>query len=84
MLINEAIKKVMKDKKVTQQMMAKALGKKRTSDIAARLSYSNMSVPSIIEMLEVLGYELVIQEVKSGKRREDQIVIEVSKCNTDT
>lgn len=84
MLVNEAIKKIMKEKRVTQQMMANALGKKKANEIGARLNYPNMSIPSIVEMLEVLGYELVIQEVKSGKRREDQIVIEVSKCNTDT
>jgi hypothetical protein len=35
-----------------------------------------MSFDKAIEMLNVLGYEVVIQERKSGNRRNDQIVID--------
>lgn len=46
------------------------------NDISARLVNSNMSFDKAVEMLNVLGYEIVIQERKPGTRRADQIVID--------
>ena len=76
MRINEAIREVMRNKGMTLASMATAIGKKRGNDISARLAHSNMSFDKSIEMLNVLGYEIVIQERKSGNRRSDQIVID--------
>ena len=76
MRINEAIREVMRNKGMTLASMATAIGKKRGNDISARLTHSNMSFDKAIEMLNVLGYEIVIQERKSGNRRSDQIVID--------
>jgi len=76
MKINEAIRSIMKSKKVTLTVMAKALGKARGNDISARLAHSNMSFDKAVEMLDVLGYEIVVQERKPGSRRADQIVID--------
>ena len=42
----------------------------------ARLYYSNMTFNTAVEMLDVLGYEVIIQERKPGARRADQIVID--------
>ena len=39
------------------------------------------TIENVIEMLGVLGYELVIQEKKSGARRSDQIVIDQTPDN---
>ena len=56
--------------------MATALGKSKGNDISARLNYANMSFDKAIEMLDILGYEVVVQEKKQGGRRADQIVID--------
>ncbi len=76
MQINKAIRQVMKEKGVSLLTMAKALGKQRGNDISARLTSPNMSIEKVVEMLDVLGYEVVIQERKPGVRRADQIVID--------
>lgn len=76
MKINKAIRQVMKTKNVTLSTMASALGKTRSNDISARLAYDNMTVIKAVEMLNVLGYEMVIQEKRQGSRRADQIVID--------
>ena len=76
MQINKAIRQIMTDKGVSLLTMAKAIGKSRGNDVSARLVYSNMSFDKAVEMLNVLGYEIVIQERKPGTRRADQIVID--------
>lgn len=76
MQINKAIRQVMRDKGVTLFSMAKAVGKQRANDISSRLLNPNMSFDKAVEMLDVLGYEVVIQERKPGARRADQIVID--------
>lgn len=78
MYINEAIRQIMKKKGISLTTMANSLGKKRGNDVSARLVYKNMSISSAIEMLNVLGYELIIQEKKQGARRDDQIVISLA------
>ena len=76
MKINKAIRDLMKEKKMSLLTMAIALGKTKGNDISARLNNGNMSFEKAVEMLDVLGYEIVIQERKQGGRRADQIVID--------
>lgn len=76
MFINKAIRNIMKDKNVSLLTMAKSLGKERGNEISSRLRSENLSFNSAVEMLNVLGYEIVIQERKPGPRRADQIVID--------
>lgn len=76
MKINKAIREIMKNKKISLSTMAKALGKDKGNDISARLNNGNMSFDKAVEMLDILGYEVVIQEKKQGGRRVDQIVID--------
>lgn len=83
MYINEAIRQIMKNKGVSLTTMANSLGKKRGNDVSARLAYKNMSISSAIEMLDVLGYELIIQEKKQGAKRDDQIVINLANNKGD-
>lgn len=64
--------------------MATSLGKNRSNDISSRLTYKNMSISSALEMLEVLDYELVIQEKRQDIRSEDQIVITFEEDNKRT
>ena len=76
MKINKAIRDLMKEKKMSLLAMAIALGKTKGNDISARLNNGNMSFEKAVEMLDILGYEIVIQERKQGGRRADQIVID--------
>lgn len=76
MQINKAIRNVMKKKEMSLLSMAKALGYERGNDISARLAKPNMTFDSAVKMLSILGYEVVIQEVKKGNRRADQVVID--------
>lgn len=76
MKINEAIRQIMKSKKVTLSSMATAIGKSRGNDVSARLNNGNLTFDKAVEMLDVLGYEVVLQEKKPGARRADQLVID--------
>ena len=76
MQINKAIRQVMRDKGVSLLSMAKAIGKERGNDVSSRLNIPNMTINNVVEMLDVLGYEIVVQERKPGARRADQIVID--------
>jgi hypothetical protein len=78
MNINEIIRTLMKENKVTQSSMAASIGKKRATDVSARLASKNMTFDSAIEMLTVMGYEVVVQKRTAGTRRKDQIVVERS------
>lgn len=76
MRINNAIRKIMKDSKFTQQRMADILGKKHAKEIGSRLMSKNMSFDRALEMLDALGYEIVVQPVTAGQRKEGAIVID--------
>jgi hypothetical protein len=76
MQINKAIRSLMKEKNISLISMAKAIGKQRGNDVSSRLLSPNMTFDKAVEMLDVLGYEIVIQERKPGARRADQIVID--------
>lgn len=86
MKINKAIRQVMKNKGMSLSSMGGSLKKiDRTTgevkslignDVSARLNNDNLSFDKAVEMLNILGYEIVIQEKKQGGRRADQIVID--------
>lgn len=78
MKITEAIRFALKAQKTTQLQLAERLGAKSPSVIAQRLRIPNLSVDTVIEMLDAIGYEMVIQEKKRGRRQEGQIPIERS------
>lgn len=83
MKVNKCIASIMKEKKVTQAIMAAALGLNGANRVGRRLMRENMNTDSVIEMLGVLGYELVIQPIKPGKRPDGQIVLEMSDDKED-
>lgn len=78
MVINEAIRTIMREKKVTQKAMAECIGKKSPNEIGSKLNSKNMTFDKAIEMLSVMGYEVVVQPRKAGARPQGQIVIERS------
>lgn len=73
--IGEAIKKAMKDTNTTQTQMARLVGAKSQSVISERLKMSNLSINTVVEMLDAIGYDLVIEKRKQGRRREDRLII---------
>lgn len=85
MKINKAIRYIMKQKGMSLSVMGSSLRKtnRKTgevesltgNDVSARLNNDNLSFDKAVEMLNVLGYEIVLQEKKPGSRRSDQIVI---------
>lgn len=81
MTINNIIRTIMKEKKFSQQSMANAIGKDRPNDVSARLASKNMTFDRAIEMLSVLGYEVVVQERRKGGRPDGQYV--VAKSDSD-
>ena len=52
--------------------MAKAIGKQEANEVSSRLTNPNMSFDKAVEMLSVLGYEVVIQERRPGARRAER------------
>lgn len=93
MKINKAIKSIMKQRGVSYGVMGSGLRKvnKRTgevtalkgTDVSARLMTDNLSFDKAVEMLTILGYEIVIQEKKPGARRADQIVVDQKDIDLD-
>lgn len=71
----EAIKFVMKEAKINQVQLAKLTGQSSQSVISERLRRDNLSVRTMLEMLDAMGYEMVIQPKSRGKRKEGQIVL---------
>lgn len=76
MKINDAIRKAMKEKGFTQAQMAKAIGKPSANTVGARLTSDSLSTNNVVEMLDVIGYELVVQPKTQGQRKEGSMVIE--------
>ena len=52
--------------------MAKAIGKQKANEVSSRPTNPNMSFDKAVEMLNVLGYEVVIQERRPGARRAER------------
>ena len=75
MKINKIIRQLMIEKNISLLDMSVALGKKRGNDISARLATENMTISKSIEMLDILGYDLIVQpkeNYKSGQVIVDQ------------
>lgn len=75
MKINKAISTVMKEKGCSLRQMAVYIGKDRPNDVSARLASKNMTFDKAIEMLSALGYEVIVQPVTAGQRKDGSIVI---------
>lgn len=70
----DAVKQVMKETKTTQVQLAKLLGYSGQSSVAQRLK-SDMQISTLAAMMDAMGYEVVLQKKKQGKRSVGQIVI---------
>jgi transcriptional regulator with XRE-family HTH domain len=77
MRFRDAIKKVLKDKKITQTALAEKLGYSHQSAVAMPIMKDNITLSVLLEWLDVLDYELVIKPKKgAGRRKEGEYVIE--------
>lgn len=75
MTIGKAIRDVMKKRGVTQIEMRDKLGYKAQSAVAKMLR-SDMQVSNAIRMLDIVGYEIIIQTKSTrGKRATGSYVI---------
>lgn len=75
MTIGKAIRDVMKKRGVTQIEMRDKLGYKAQSAVAKMLR-SDMQVSNAIRMLDIVGYEIIIQPKSTrGKRATGSYVI---------
>lgn len=79
--MGKSLRKEVTTKQVTDEGKNKRVGtgewtELSGNDVSARLNNPNMTFDKALEMLGVLGYEIVIQERKPGPRRNDQIVID--------
>ena len=75
MKIGEAIKLAMKNKKITQTELAEMVGVKSQSVIAERLKMDNISINTVLDMLEAIGYDLIIQEKSDYDNSNSQFII---------
>ncbi len=76
MKITTAVQTVRKERKATYDQLAKAVGAKSYSNIKNLLSgNANPTVESLLPVLEALGYEMIIQPKKQGRRADGQYVI---------
>ena len=75
MKTSEIIKIAMKESRVTQEQLRDRLGVASQSVISMRINSDNPTVEKLVDLLDEIGYELVIQPKKRGRRPEDQEVI---------
>ena len=75
MKAKDIIKQAMKDTRVTQEQLKDRMGLTNQSVISMRINSDNPTVGTVIEILDELGYELVIQPKKRGRRPDDQEVV---------
>lgn len=75
MKAKDIIKQAMKATRVTQEQLKDRMGLATQSVISMRINSENPTVGTVIEILDELGYELVIQPKKRGRRPEDQEVV---------
>ena len=72
-----AIKKILKDKKITQTALAEKLGYDNQSSVGMPLSNNNITLNLLLDWLEELDYELAVQPKRgAGKRKNGEYLIE--------
>ena len=80
MTAKEAIRQALSDRNTTQTKLAELLGYASSTGVSNKLNSTTqeLSVDTVIRMLDVLDYEVVVQPKTSGKRKEGSIVLEAS------
>ena len=71
----EIIKAIMRKRKITQGDLAMALGLATSSTISLRINRKNGTIMNTAEILEALGYEMVIRKAKKEPLAENEYVL---------
>lgn len=74
MEIKKALSSAIKDSGFTQERLAKALGYKSQSGVAERIR-GNISIETLVSMMDAIGYEVTVQKKKPGRRTAGQYVL---------
>lgn len=74
MQFKDTLEQILKDKKMTQMAFAELVGTTQPAIGNAR-KRNDVYLSTMIKWCNALGYEIVVQEVKPGRRREGQIVL---------
>lgn len=74
MQFKDMLKELIKRKGKTQTEFATTVGTTQSA-VGNALKRNDAYVSTLIKWCELNGYEVVVQERKSGKRREDQMVL---------
>ena len=72
----EAIEQILKEKKLTKVAVAKMLNLNAPNSIKARMQRKGVWIHKLVELLDVLGYEIVVQRKSMGEPPEDVYVID--------
>lgn len=71
----EIIKAIMRKRKITQLDLAMALGLANSSSVSLRINRKNGTIMNTAEILEALGYEMVIRKAKKEPLAENEYVL---------
>ena len=75
MKVNKVVEQIMKDTNTTQAILSKVTNRKQQG-LSRTLKNNSFKTNDLIEILEFMGYELVIQETKRGIRADGQMKVE--------
>ena len=75
MTTGEIIKSIMKEKGVKQNALGAALGHNSPSAIYNILQRDKMDSDNLVKILDVLGYEVVVQPKTQGKRKDGAMLL---------
>ena len=71
----EIIKAIMRKRQITQNELAFALGLANSSSVSLRINRKNGTIMNTAEILEALGYEMVIRKAKKEPLAENEYVL---------
>ena len=73
MNLKEAIKKLIKDNNKSYASMAELIGRKTPTFISNMINRGNCNIDTLLEITDVLGYEIVIKP-KSGDNKAERTI----------
>lgn len=73
MNLKETLNKLIKDNKKSHASLAELIGRKNPTFISNMVSRGNCNVDTLLEITDVLGYEIVIKP-KSGENKAERTI----------
>lgn len=70
-----AAKKIKEESGLTFMRLAQAMGYKRYNNAAKFFEGTSMTVDSACKLFDALGYEIIVQPKRQGRRADGQIVL---------